>query len=1637
MPFLCFNPFRSRKRHSTLPDGDGLAPPGDEGQRTPKEQSTSQTQTKAHSGRFRLFSRWRSNILPDTDHTAGAQRGRLSSRLEPDHALSLESNSGRLSSSKPVPGVGYSQTQSAPTKKSLAGIVSEEVRPLQVKQRQLSESALNGITQALKIANAAADAFPPLKSLTGGLHAVAQLVKKVSSNEDDIRVLNTYIEQVNRIISPDSLPPLEQWPTTFKARLFEFERCLQTIMEDLQQLDAEKSGARIINVDDRAGKISDCFKSLSQQVQRFTAQGVVAVEFAVNRVEAKVAEGVQHSDRGFDAVHQHIEFLRDHIDQRYSILLAMRPVPEARFDYGLSGRSECEPGTRREVLATVCAWLRPDDPRLATLPPPLFAVRTDSSFLWMYAFAGSGKSTIAQTVAQWWDEDRILGASFFCARDGDRSNVLCIFRTIAYQLGCRFPAFRAALIEALEVDPDIYATLPSRQLEKLLLTPLRIARTLEDFPPYVPIVIDALDECADPESVSVALKVMSLRASELWPLRFFITSRPTENIVQEFRQETLSANTQELSLSRVSDELTKRDISNLFRTRFADIRKRYDEAAGFVPGSDWPSTEDFEGVLRLSDSLFIFAITALRFIDDPETCDPEGQLALLLACGRGMAHRLGGHETSPYWQLDVLYRHILRRGFPGKLSSVLRSRVQLIIGAIALAEERLSPTELDALLCLTPGTVRRTLYKLQSIFDVPSLEEEPQPARFIHLSFADFIVDPTRCTDPDFLVDSRTQHTHIAMHCLQLMQSLKHNICEIDAKHDHLLNAEIPDLQNKISRHLRPAFQYACKHWSHHLSRAAFDQQLMEAFGEFCNAHLLDWLEALSLMGCVDMAVEALHLAQLLVKKLETPPTDIVALLYDCERIVRAFYEAIGLSFFQVLKVTAAFAPATSLLRSRHAAKMSGVVEIRFGMETAWSSTLTSVSSGRGNIVSSLDFSPDGTRVACGSMYGTIQLRSVQTGALLHVMGFHDGWIRRVVFSPSGKHILSGSDDGSVRLWDATTGGCLNSWKLHSHWVRAVAWSSDGALAASGSHDSSVAVWNITSPRESTTLSSHDEPVNSVVFACDRTLLSASDDKTCKVWNATNNSLMRTLRHDCAVNVVAVSPESSLVACALVRGEVVVWNKVNGERLKSLTSSVPAVSLTFYSKSLLATAYSNSLVALWDIPNASPAKLVLASDGAQARAAAFSPDGAHIAVANAGTVNFSQWSVDSPRYPVRTKDLEVSAAGRCDIISEAVSTRDPISETEQMVVEALREDVSLVSVSPDGCLVAAVLGDEAILLEVSTRKCVRAIEHKSANPSGPMAWSHGGNLVAWADNGSVCVWDTTLGGCLRELTGHTGLVYTVAFTWSDEHIISASEDGTIRRWNVRQDPAEVSSELLFQCDGWVRSLALSSDVHWMLFACVSSAPLEVPISDVLAKPSRQPSPYHAGFGTLHLHDASSGRVLWIEHHDTWITSVAFSADCTRAIAGADNGKIFLYDLTQLPQAVRHTLSDSLSPTSPPAPAVSMYELDSGSLRRLDSIAFSSDSRGIVTERTYIPLDPMHRPTCGRGGSEPSPPPAYIYHNDWLWRSDPEAGVRRVCWLPPTVRPDEEEARNSWSVQGHTIACRTQDNRLVIMDASRC
>ena len=117
---------------------------------------------------------------------------------------------------------------------------------------------------------------------------------------------------------------------------------------------------------------------------------------------------------------------------------------------------------------------------------------------WLNGLAMTGKSTIAQSIAEHIFASGGLGASFFCSRDFEyRRDLQYVFPTLAFQLSHKYPGFRSTLIPLLQSNLDIKHEALYNQMESLVVKPL----SLSDI--SMVIVIDALDECVgeDPQSV--------------------------------------------------------------------------------------------------------------------------------------------------------------------------------------------------------------------------------------------------------------------------------------------------------------------------------------------------------------------------------------------------------------------------------------------------------------------------------------------------------------------------------------------------------------------------------------------------------------------------------------------------------------------------------------------------------------------------------------------------------------------------------------------------------------------------------------------------------------------------------------------------------------------------------------------------------------------------------------------------------------------------------------------------------------------------------------------------------------------------------------------------------------------------------
>ena len=485
-------------------------------------------------------------------------------------------------------------------------------------------------------------------------------------------------------------------------------------------------------------------------------------------------------------------------------------------------------------METIRAW--------ATSPTAESTGERLPNIFWLNGLAGTGKTTVAYTVAEQCHVKGILGASFFCSRSiADCNDPSKIFPTIAYQLGMFYRPYRDHVAEVLHRDPLLVYASISRQIEELIVQPLKLLR--DNFPLCI-VVIDALDECKDPAVTSATLSTLLRYEEILFPLRFFVISRPEMHISVSFRTPGYRGASGQPLLREIALELATADIRFFLETSLSQIRQHFG-----LPDS-WPAEADVDVLTRLANGLFLFAAAAVKFVGDRRFSDPDEQLEILTS--KAASH--GSHTL-----LDNLYLQVLESAFP-EVSERLSARLKSILGSIILIKDPLPLTDLSHLIGLPTGVVYSSLSGLHSVLAVPEHEDSATSIRLIHPTFAEFLLDPKRCTNPSFAIDSRHQHTRLLHGCLNAMRELRQDICEI--RDPSVLNVEVPDLLDRLAKAIPLYLRYACHHWAVHLSVGDLPDEILDMLLEFAEIRLPYWVEACSLLGILKDAISALNESQ-------------------------------------------------------------------------------------------------------------------------------------------------------------------------------------------------------------------------------------------------------------------------------------------------------------------------------------------------------------------------------------------------------------------------------------------------------------------------------------------------------------------------------------------------------------------------------------------------------------------------------------------------------------------------------------------------------------------------------------------------------------------------------------------------------
>ncbi|MEP0783843.1 serine/threonine protein kinase [Trichocoleus sp. DQ-A1] len=284
----------------------------------------------------------------------------------------------------------------------------------------------------------------------------------------------------------------------------------------------------------------------------------------------------------------------------------------------------------------------------------------------------------------------------------------------------------------------------------------------------------------------------------------------------------------------------------------------------------------------------------------------------------------------------------------------------------------------------------------------------------------------------------------------------------------------------------------------------------------------------------------------------------------------------------------------------------------------------------------------------------------------------------------------------------------------HSYKVNSIAINPDGETLVSASHDKTIKVWNMKTGELIRTLTGHYYSVYCVAISPDgQTLVSGSSDKTIKVWNLKTGKLIRTLLgHSSSVDTVAISPDEQTLVSGSDDKTIKVWNLKTGKLVRTLLGHKNYVWSAAISPDgqTLVSGSDDKTIKVWNLRTGILTRTLLGHDNS-VNSVAFSPDGK--------TVASGSWDNTIKVWNLKTGELIYTLMGHSDYVYS-------------------------VAFSPDG-----------------------------------------ENIASGSSDKTIKLWNLKTGELIDTMTEHDNSVNSVAFSPDGATFASASNDTTVKIWRMQ------------------------------------------------------------------------------------------------------------------------------------------------------------------------------------------------------------------------------------------------------------
>ena len=464
---------------------------------------------------------------------------------------------------------------------------------------------------------------------------------------------------------------------------------------------------------------------------------------------------------------------------------------------------------------------------------------------------------------------------------------------------------------------------------------------------------------------------------------------------------------------------------------------------------------------------------------------------------------------------------------------------------------------------------------------------------------------------------------------------------------------------------------------------------------------------------------------------------------------------------------------------------------------------------------SSVDWSPDGTRLVVGDDKGGVQVFTAD-GKQLWRCKEHTGSVQGISWAPDSLRIASASsgnnmilvydaDSGTVllraeagtgnwkvtwspdsrrlawyvggsresfivRVFDAETGTPLQDCEGHTQMIWSVSWFPHGHLLASGSggphtngSDPTVRIWDTRDGKCVHTLEGHTDAIVGLILSPDGTLLaSASWDHTLRVWDTLPGTCKFVCEgHEGIVWSVDWSPDGRILASGSNDKTIRLWNARTGNEILRLDQPERVLYVAFspYGTRLASTC-DDGYVRLWDVSDLVQIQKTAVLD---------TPFQQYIAM-QAATIGMR------PPAPAKKEPWVPhlpEAEGECLGVLRYPKTGVGIPS-----VAIFPDCRSIATGHSDGNVHRWDLYSGAILWQ-GNEKHSDDITDTAVSPDGA-------RIATASDDKNVRIWDAQTGQCLRQFKGYKNEIIYVRWSPDGKHLVSLESSGEkqLCKWEV-------------------------------------------------------------------------------------------------------------------------------------------------------------------------------------------------------------------------------------------------------------